>query len=907
MMDVTGKALLALAILPAIARPVAAQSGSIVGRVTEVAISRPLAGARLQLLDRGGAVSATASTDNQGRASLSGIPPGAYTLAVALIGYRPERLANVRVVEDDTAEVAIQLAPLIVELNPTVVSASRYQEKALDAPASVAVVTAATIEEQPAATPVEHVRDAPGVDMATAGIIQSHIVTRGFNGVFSGSLLILTDNRYDFVPSLRVNAPWLIPSVSEDIARVELVLGPAAALYGPNASAGVLHIFTKSPLDWSGTTLSLGAATRAANETGGAGAGLRSAIRHAGTVGSKLGYKVTAQYFSGEDWLERDSAEVTERRRALALGADERTLRIGRRESGVRRWSAEARADYSPDARTDVVLTLGRTDAGSVVALTGVGAAQVRDWRYDYYHIRARRDQLFAQAFVNANNAGDTYLLRTGQSIVDRSRMAVAQVQHAFDWGARQSFVYGLDAQRTIPRTGGTTTGRNENDDEITEVGAYLQAETHLSQHVRLVAAGRVDSHNRLQSAVVSPRAAIVVKPNASHTFRLTYNRAFDTPSTDNLFLDIVAGTLTPVPLNVRAVGVPVSGMTFRRDCAGGLCMRSPFASSPAQPLPLDATLVWPAFVGFVQSLGGPDLRGIPAPTAADVRSNLRVLNITDRSFSPATPADVRDVPRLRETTTNTVELGYKGVIDDRVQVAFDVYYERKENFIGPPIVETPNVFLEAGRVGEPGALATYLARYMSAADAQHSATLIGGIRGSSETPGAPVGTVAPEHWLAGSTDVLLTFRNFGALARWGADVAGQVKLSDELSVSAAYSWTSRDLFPRAEVGGFSDIALNAPANKASVIVQSRDPRRGLSMHVRGRYAAGFPMNSGVYVGRVESYALADVGFAYRLPRSPGVVVTASAQNVFNHQHREFLGAPVIGRAVFVQAQYTFR
>jgi hypothetical protein len=60
-------------------------------------------------------------------------------------------------------------------------------------------------------TPVEHVKGLPGVDIAQTGITQSNVVARGFNNVFSGALLVMTDNRYTHVPSLRFNANNMIP------------------------------------------------------------------------------------------------------------------------------------------------------------------------------------------------------------------------------------------------------------------------------------------------------------------------------------------------------------------------------------------------------------------------------------------------------------------------------------------------------------------------------------------------------------------------------------------------------------------------------------------------------------------------------------------------------------------------
>jgi iron complex outermembrane receptor protein len=883
----------------------------LLGRVTDSLTARPLPGARIEVLRRDSATAARGLTGNGGGFRISGIPAGTYTVRVALIGYQPRRVAELHIPPDTEATLFVALKPLGTTLNPVVVSVSRAPEKALDAPATISVVDTRTIEEQPTLTPVDHVRDAPGVDMATTGVIQSRIVTRGFNSVFSGALLVLTDNRYDYVPSLRVNAPSLIPTSNDDIEHMEVVLGPAAALYGPNAAQGVLQIVTRSPFEWTGTTLSVGGISRAANPTGSAGGLLQTALRHAGTIGSTFGYKLSAQLLSGTDWPERDSAELGASRDALANGANDSTRRIARRDFAVRRWTAEAQADYRPNENTDVAFALGRTDAGNAIELTGVGAAQVRSWHYDYYQARLHHDRLFAQAFVNLSDAGDTYLLRTGAHVVDRSRMFVAQLQDAADWGARQSLIYGLDLQRTEPRSP-TTFGRNEGRADIDEIGGYLHSVTHLSPRVDLVAAARVDKHNRLPAATFSPRAALVFKASDSHTFRFTFNHAFDTPGTDNLFYDIVGKTLDPLPYIVRLLGVPASGMYFRHDCAGGLCMRSPFyvppyVSSPAQPLPIDATLLWQTVVNLVRQGGGPDLSRIPAPTAGDVGSVLRVLDVPSQTFNNIAPTDVRDIPPLRPTVTNTLEAGYKGVIGQRIRLDLDLYYERKKDFIGTPVVETPNVFLLGGQVGDPHSLATYLARYMSPAQAQQLATVIGGMSGSTAYRGIPLGTVSPESWLTGNPDVILTYRNFGALDRWGSDVGVELSLTNFLSLSAAYSWTNKDLFPRTEVGGFSDIALNAPRNKASLSLQYRNADQDVSAYARGRYVAAFPMRSGVYTGTVQSYRIADAGLAYRLPQLPGILFTLGAQNLFNKQHREFLGAPVIGRLLTAQAQYTFQ
>jgi outer membrane receptor for ferrienterochelin and colicins len=854
----------------------AAQTGSVTGAVTDSGTGRPLPEALVELVDSNGAVAARSYTGTDGHFRLVGIRTGKYRLAVTHVGYRSGGARNLRVTENEVSEVSLAMTPVVMQLDPVVVTAKRASERTSEAAASVSVVEAEAIEERPAITPVQHVRDAPGVDMASTGMMQSIIVARGFNDIFSGSLLVLTDGRYNFVPSLRVNAPWLIPSPDEDIERIEVQLGPGAALYGPNAAEGVLQLITKSPFDWQGTTFTVGGVARGANGTGGSGELVRGAIRHAGVIGDKVGYKVSGQYLSGDDWTEFDPHEVR------------------RRDFGLDRWSGEARVDVRLSDDTDGGISFGRTHAGRALELTGIGAAQVRGWNLDYVHARMRHRRLFAQTFLNASDAGSTFLLRTGKNIVDRSRMFVAQLQHRADWGARQSFIYGLDVQRTVPRTMGTIMGRNESDDAINEIGGYLHSESRLSPKLDIITAARVDKHSRLDHAVLSPRGAIVYKPTESHTFRLTYNRAFSTPSTDQLFTDVFVNPLGPTPFNVRLIGVPEGGLRFRHDCDGGLCMYSPY--SPGSALPVDGTRVWEAVVSAVRIGRGVDLGDIPTPTAADVRSALRVLNVTKRSFQDVDAGQLRDTPPLRETVTNSVEAGYKGLISERVRLAVDVYYEWKKDFVGDPVVETPNVFLAGGDIGQPGTLADYLSRFMPADSARMLAVLIDSI---------PLGTVSPESKLTGNTDVILTYRNFGKLHRWGSDVAVQAVLSDVLTIGATYSWTSRDLFPRAEVGGLTDIALNAPKNKGSLGLHVRSESTGISGSLRARYVEGFPVVSGVYVGRVESYTVADAGLTYRVPSVSGLILSVDAQNLFNNQHREFVGAPVIGRFVIAQAQYT--
>ena len=99
------------------------------------------------------------------------------------------------------------------------------QEKILDAPASVSVVEGSEIRNNPALSVADHVKNLPAVDIAKRGLANANVVVRGFNNVFFGTLLTLTDNRIARVPSLRVNTLNFIPITNDDVERIEVLRG----------------------------------------------------------------------------------------------------------------------------------------------------------------------------------------------------------------------------------------------------------------------------------------------------------------------------------------------------------------------------------------------------------------------------------------------------------------------------------------------------------------------------------------------------------------------------------------------------------------------------------------------------------------------------------------------------------
>jgi iron complex outermembrane receptor protein len=143
----------------------------------------------------------------------------------------------------------------------------------------------------------------------------------------------------------------------------------------------------------------------------------------------------------------------------------------------------------------------------------------------------------------------------------------------------------------------------------------------------------------------------------------------------------------------------------------------------------------------------------------------------------------------------------------------------------------------------------------------------------------------------------------------WGTDLALQLLATHRLTLTGSASYMSKDCFEFSgdeDCSSGTDIALNAPRWKGSAGARWSDDVQGISLDGRVRFAAGFPMNSGVYVGDVESHSSIDANASYRIPGLTGATASVTVTNVLNSKHQQFIGAPEIGRLTLVGLSYSF-
>jgi vitamin B12 transporter len=128
-----------------------------------------------------------------------------------------------------------------VRIAPVVVTATRSPLAADRAPATVTVITGATLRAQGITTVIDALRQVPGLVLAQTGSYggATSLFIRGGESKFTKVLV-------DGVPVNEAGGAFDFATLTTDnIDRIEIVRGPASVLYGSDAVAGVVQLFTR--------------------------------------------------------------------------------------------------------------------------------------------------------------------------------------------------------------------------------------------------------------------------------------------------------------------------------------------------------------------------------------------------------------------------------------------------------------------------------------------------------------------------------------------------------------------------------------------------------------------------------------------------------------------------------------
>jgi iron complex outermembrane receptor protein len=442
-----------------------------------------------------------------------------------------------------------------------VVSASRVEQQLVNAPAAVSVITTQTIENSAATNIGDLLRAVPGVNVTQVSARDVNVVTRGATGTLATSQLALVDGRSIYLDFYGMVMWDFVPSNPHEIKQIEVIRGPASAVWGANAMSGVVNVITKTPREL--------AAERGSSVTIGAGAFQRSAQgvrRDAGSlfyvngsraeaVNDRVAYKISAGFLT-QDPLPRPVG---------AINNPLRTPYPNFTNTGTTQPKFDARVDYTLERGGTLTFNGGISGTEGIIH-TGIGPFDIMSGsRLGYFSTRWQQGARRVSFFTNILNADSQNLLSrgaTGQLLPLEFATKTFDIEagESRAIGTRHALTYGGNFRRNTFDVSLAPDGRDRN-----EGGGYVQDEIFFTNNVRWVVGGRMDKFSSIRDAVFSPRTTLLLKPANAHTVRLSFNRAFRAPSFINnnlqttvlneVNLSVISPALSRFVLPTRAQG----------------------------------------------------------------------------------------------------------------------------------------------------------------------------------------------------------------------------------------------------------------------------------------------------------------------------------------------------------------
>ncbi|MCC7263728.1 MAG: TonB-dependent receptor [Candidatus Latescibacteria bacterium] len=366
------------------------------------------------------------------------------------------------------------------------VSASRIPLAAGQPPATVYVITAEELAASGALTLWDALRTVPGIDVMTVRTFQGSVSIRGLNKSLNSRTLLLVDGRSSMAVSVDYSFWENLPVLFEEIERIEVVEGPASALYGANALNGVINIVTKKPAQVGGGRVSYAIGERRTH----------TASLLYGRQQGRLGYKF------GLGWRTGNSFENPDQRASETL-----------------KGSGSLSYDLGP--HTQISLSGGRT--GMDTEVSGARFNRVNtDGTVGYLRLDGVHDHTRLRLFWNTADMGVNFRV---YELVSGERHDVwdLNLEQLIPLSARSTAVVGVGVRHTSLSSSYVSAHNSR-------WSAFAEHQWQPTAHWALWSSARLDAMPNTQAAF-SPRLSLVFTPAPAQTLRLSAGVGYRNPT----------------------------------------------------------------------------------------------------------------------------------------------------------------------------------------------------------------------------------------------------------------------------------------------------------------------------------------------------------------------------------------
>jgi iron complex outermembrane receptor protein len=474
-------------------------------------------------------------TDDNGRFEFTSVRTGTYALVFTLLDNsltRPDVTvsARTRTTVDQEVDWQVAFADTV-----TVYGVSRRRERIVEAPAAVTTIPEQQLERQAAHGLVPKTFEfTPGVDITQINLAEFLVNTRGFNGALNRRVPVLVDGR-DLTDPFIGAMEW--PSVSyaiDDYAELDLVRGPTSALYGANATSGIINIATRQPRESQGGMVRL-----AAGELD----SVNAELRWAGSLGNGWYTKVSGGRRTSRGYSESRN-ETTEYSRFCESPTDFDCLQkenIPLFKDGIDIDFGFLRFDKYLSNGSLLTFEGGTTDYGGTVFISIPGRGQIDNVQRPWARFNFTSEHWNVLAYYSERDAEAKNLVSTNPFLMNADNFKI-------EFQTNRNFL-----NNRVRFVGGGSFFRENVDSNLLlepvrtdEEALFAQLDWTASRYLKLVGGLRWDN-STLYEFRVSPKAAAVVSVNPGNSFRLTYTQGYQLPTYGEYFINI---PLAPVDLN---------------------------------------------------------------------------------------------------------------------------------------------------------------------------------------------------------------------------------------------------------------------------------------------------------------------------------------------------------------------
>lgn len=489
-------------------------------------------------------------------------------------------------------------------LQLAIVSASKKSESLFDSPLSATVLTGENIKKAGVTSIMEALRLVPGVIVReqTPGNYDIHV--RGYDDLDPNGLISFTRNAITLVMinnrivynEFQGNTYWELLQVSvDDIDKIEVVRGPAAAMYGPNAVSGVINIITKKPNEKKG--LHVSSYSQAGNYNTILGNAAVSyamnngfSVRVAGNYDYRKRHNIDYFILSGKKFLRNDTNKIIGTENVTfvnELTGDEINIAGGQAVDPDLNPS-KATPNYKQrypytDLGTDrksinTHLAFNKKDY-NINLMGGYSTAMIQD-AFPINNFAALSTDSMSNMFGHLwgnyknfsfsfdHNRGDVKTLGSGSALQAEYNISNANLEYSWDVFENFNIKPGFSYRSAVFNgriLGSTQLDANYNmierdgDQVNTLLSGYIRAEYKFN-NLRLIAALRADKFQYPDKVAISPLITATYKVNKNLLTRVSYGQATRSPFMINLFTNLDMSY--PIP-NPAGMGIPLTYKTI--------------------------------------------------------------------------------------------------------------------------------------------------------------------------------------------------------------------------------------------------------------------------------------------------------------------------------------------------------